>query len=251
MLRIRRFEEACAELCESRRFGGALDPSVGGEACAVGAAQALRTDEAVVAGHRVRAHALLRGMSMGRAVTELVGVVEGRSRGPGGAMRSFDPGLRLCGGTVGGAGPQIAIGIALAGRMRHERRLTACVVDGPAAGGVLNESLALASRWRLPVLFLRESDGDDAGIDGETADGTDVEAVAAGAIATAERVRSTGEPAVLELLTPRAGRRRDPLRVYAQRLRDAGLLDDEGMEEIERAVTDEVARAIAVAGPRP
>jgi pyruvate dehydrogenase E1 component alpha subunit len=288
MLRIRRFEEACAEMYATQRIRGFLHLYIGEEACAVGAMQALRHEDAVVATYREHAHALVRGMSAEAAMAEMFGMVEGCSRGRGGSMHLFDRGLRFFGGNaIVGAGLPTAVGIALADRLRGERRVTACFFgDGAAAEGAFHESLNLAALWKLPVLFVCENNGyamgtatDRAlaeprvaegarryGIHAETVDGMDVEAVEAAAVPAAGRVRAGAGPALLELMTYRfrphsmydpelyrskdeveRWRRRDPLTVHGDRLRAEGILDEGRLADMERTVAEEVARAIELA----
>jgi hypothetical protein len=64
MLRIRRFEERCAELYGAGKIRGFLHLYIGEEAVAVGVMQALSEDDAIVATYREHGHALARGMSM-------------------------------------------------------------------------------------------------------------------------------------------------------------------------------------------
>src|SRR4030066_19970 len=62
MLRIRRFEEKCAELYSGGRIRGFLHLYIGEEAVAVGVLQALAPEDAVVATYREHGHALARGL---------------------------------------------------------------------------------------------------------------------------------------------------------------------------------------------
>ena len=61
MLRIRRLEEKCAELYSAGKIRGFLHLYIGEEAVAVGAMQALTSDDAVVATYREHGQALARG----------------------------------------------------------------------------------------------------------------------------------------------------------------------------------------------
>src|SRR6476619_588673 len=83
MLRIRRFEEKCAELYSAGKIRGFLHLYIGEKAVAVGAMQALRPDDAVVATYREHGHALARGISADRLMAEMYGKQEGCSRGRG------------------------------------------------------------------------------------------------------------------------------------------------------------------------
>ena len=58
MLLIRRFEEKCAELYGATKIRGFLHLYIGEEAVAVGAIQALESQDAIVATYREHGHAL-------------------------------------------------------------------------------------------------------------------------------------------------------------------------------------------------
>ena len=60
MVRIRRFEERCADLYGQQKIRGFLHLYIGEEAVAVGAIHALRPDDAIVATYREHGHALAR-----------------------------------------------------------------------------------------------------------------------------------------------------------------------------------------------
>src|SRR3970040_947715 len=61
MLRIRRFEEKCAELYSAGKIRGFLHLYIGEEAVAVGAMQALRPPDAIVATYREHGNAVVGG----------------------------------------------------------------------------------------------------------------------------------------------------------------------------------------------
>jgi len=159
MLRIRRFEEKCAEEYAASKIRGFLHLYVGEEAIAVGAMQALEPRDWVVATYREHGQALARGIPMQAVMAEMYGKVEGCSHGRGGSMHLFDAARRFCGGNaIVGGGIPLAVGLALADRMQHREAVTACFFgDGAAAEGVFAESLNLAALWQVPVLFLCEN----------------------------------------------------------------------------------------------
>jgi len=159
MLRIRCFEERCAELYTEEKIRGFLHLYIGEEAIAVGVMQCLTPEDAVVATYREHGHALARGMPMTTMMAEMYGKREGCSRGRGGSMHIFDAATRFYGGNaiVGGLLP-LAVGLALADKMQGRQRVTACFFgEGAAAEGEFHESLNLAALWRLPVLFVCEN----------------------------------------------------------------------------------------------
>lgn len=225
MVRVRRLEERCAELYTEEKIRGFLHLYIGEEAVAVGAIQALRPDDAVVATYREHGHALVRGLSARAIMAEMFGKQEGCSRGRGGSMHLFDAATRFYGGNaIVGGGLPLAVGLALADRMQGRRRVTACFFgEGAVAEGEFHESLNLASLWELPVVFCCENNlyamGTALGIsESETdlclkaaafrmpawpVDGMDVLAVERAARAAAAAVREGGGPSFLELRTYR------------------------------------------------
>lgn len=159
MLRIRRFEEKCAELYSAAKIRGFLHLYIGEEAVAVGAIQALKADDAIVATYREHGHALARGIPAASIMAELYGKREGCSRGRGGSMHIFDAATRFYGGNaIVGGGLPLAVGLALADKMTRQSRVTSCFFgEGAVAEGEFHESMNLAALWKLPVAFFCEN----------------------------------------------------------------------------------------------
>ncbi|MHA1113633.1 MAG: thiamine pyrophosphate-dependent enzyme, partial [Alphaproteobacteria bacterium] len=159
MLRIRRFEEKCAELYTMEKIRGFLHLYIGEEAIAVGAIEALTPDDAIVATYREHGHALARGIPMDRIMAEMYGKRTGCSGGRGGSMHIYDAATRFYGGNaIVGGGLPLAVGLALADRMRGKNAVTVCFFgDGAVAEGEFHESANLAALWNLPVLFICEN----------------------------------------------------------------------------------------------
>ncbi|MCO5196801.1 MAG: pyruvate dehydrogenase (acetyl-transferring) E1 component subunit alpha [Anaerolineae bacterium] len=159
MLRIRRFEEKSAELYTQQKIRGFLHLYIGEEAVAVGVMENLDPDDNVLATYREHGQALARGVSMGAVMAEMYGKQEGCARGRGGSMHLFDKETRFFGGNaiVGGHLP-LAVGMALADKMRGDNRVT-CIFfgDGAVAEGEFHEALNLSALWDLPVLFVCEN----------------------------------------------------------------------------------------------
>jgi pyruvate dehydrogenase E1 component alpha subunit len=223
MLRIRRFEERCAELYQMEKIRGFLHLYIGEEAVAVGVMESLRPDDAVVATYREHGHALVRGVDPGSIMAEMFGKVEGCSRGRGGSMHLFDADLRFYGGNaIVGGGLPLAVGLALADHMQgHDRVTVVFFGEGAMAEGEFHESLNLAALWNLPVLFVCENNlyamgtalarsesqtqltlkAAAYGIPAWSVDGMDVEAVEESAGRAIEGVRAGSGPHFLEART--------------------------------------------------
>jgi pyruvate dehydrogenase E1 component alpha subunit len=225
MLRIRRFEEKCAELYSRGKIRGFLHLYIGEEAVAVGAMPAFTPDDAIVATYREHGHSLVRGTPMRPLMAELYGKVTGCARGRGGSMHFFDASRRFYGGlAIVGGGLPVAVGLALADRLQNQPRVTACFFgDGAVAEGEFHESLNLAALWKLPVLFLCENNlyamgtalvrhqsqtdiarkADAYAISAEAVDGMDVLAVESATRRVVDLVRQGGGPYLIEYRTYR------------------------------------------------
>lgn len=159
MVRIRRFEEACAQLYGEGKIRGFLHLYIGEEAVAVGAIHALAAEDAVVATYREHGHALARGISANAIMAEMYGKHTGCSSGRGGSMHLFDAATRFYGGNaIVGGGLPLATGLALADKLQQKQIVTSCFFgEGAIAEGAFHESLNLAALWRLPVAFFCEN----------------------------------------------------------------------------------------------
>ncbi|HWD45310.1 MAG TPA: pyruvate dehydrogenase (acetyl-transferring) E1 component subunit alpha, partial [Actinomycetota bacterium] len=276
------------ELYSAASIRGFLHLYIGEEAVAVGAMQALEPGDNVVATYREHGHALARGVSARAIMAEMFGKQQGCSRGRGGSMHLFDAATRFYGGNaIVGGGLPIAVGLALADKLRGRRQLTACFFgEGAVAEGEFHESMNLAALWRLPVLFCCENNLYAMGTalarsEAETdlalkassyelpawsVDGMDVLAVQEAASRAAAIVRSGGGPCFLELRTYRfrahsmydpelyrdkneveAWKQRDPIPAYTTRLRQQGLVDDAGLASLEAEVAAEIDDAVRYA----
>ena len=292
MLRIRRFEERCVQLYSETRIRGFLHLYIGEEAVAVGTMAALEPDDSVVSTYREHGHALARGVPMRSVMAEMFGKVTGCSRGRGGSMHLFDAERRFYGGNaIVAGGLPLAVGFALADRMRGEDRVTVCFFgDGAIAEGEFHESMNLAALWHLPVLFLCENNryamgtaieranantdvalrAASYGMPAWSVDGMDVTRMVEGASRAVATVRAARFPCFLEARTYRfrahsmydpelyrekseveAWKKQDPLPQLEAVLRADDLLDDESLTALEQAVADEIDDAVRFADESP
>jgi len=288
MLRVRRMEERCAELYGKQKIRGFLHLYIGEEAVAAGVMSALLPEDNIIATYREHGHALLRGLSMRSIMAEMYGKQEGCSRGRGGSMHLFDRATRLYGGNaIVGGGLPIAVGLALADRMRGRRAASACFFgDGAVAEGAFHESMNLAALWKLPVLFCCENNLYAMGTGIERyesqtdlcvkassysmpalrVDGMDVVAVHEATQSAAAMVRDGGGPVFVEYRTYRfrahsmfdaetyrsraeveQWKTRGPIHTYTARLKAQGLLTEEVFLALDAAAQAEVEDAVAFA----
>ncbi len=225
MIRIRRFEDKCAELYTKQKIRGFLHLYDGEEAIATGIIPLLTDEDRVVATYREHGHALARGIPMGSVLAEMYGKAEGCAGGRGGSMHLFSRDHRFYGGNaIVGGGLPMAVGLGLADRLNNNDTVTTCFCgEGAVAEGEFHESLNLAVLWKLPILFVCENNGYAMGtalslsesqtdisakaacygIESETVDGMDVVAVEAAARRALKSIADTGKPYFLECRTYR------------------------------------------------
>jgi pyruvate dehydrogenase E1 component alpha subunit len=288
MLRIRRMEERSARLYGEQKIRGFLHLYIGEEAVAAGAVRALEPEDNVVATYREHGHALLRGMPMDAIMAEMYGKAEGCSRGRGGSMHLFDAKRRFYGGNaIVAGGLPLAVGLALADRMRARPAITACFFgEGAVAEGAFHESLNLAALWKLPVLFCCENNLYAMGTalarsESQTdlaakarsynvatmrVDGQDAVAVHEATKSAARHVREAAGPCFVEYQTYRfrahsmfdpelyrdkaeveAWKTRGPLHTFTARLKAEGKLTEEEFLALDREAMAEVEHAVAFA----
>jgi pyruvate dehydrogenase E1 component alpha subunit len=192
---------------------------------AAGAVPPLRPDDSIVATYHEHGQALARGVSARSIMAEMLGKVEGCSRGRGGSMHIFDAATRFYGGNaIVGGGIPLAVGIGLADKKRGYDSVTACFFgDGAVAEGEFHESMNLAELWKLPVLFCCENNRYGMGtaieraesetdvtvkarsyrVPAEAVDGMDVLAVEDATRRALARIRAGEGPILLEYRTYR------------------------------------------------
>lgn len=288
MLLIRAYEERLVEL--QRNGAPGTCTSVGQEACAVGVIDALQARDRILTNHRSAAHLLARGADPGRLMAEVLGRVDGYCGGRSGSLHisAKELGVVLTSTIVGGE-LSMAPGIALAQKMGQGEAGAITAVffgDGAACEGIFHEALNLAVHWRLPLLFVcennqwqafvhrRETMTDEAisawarghGLETQRVDGNDVEAVQTAAAQAVTKIRATGEPQFLELVTYRLRghfepddqayvdpaelrhwQARDPILLLREWLLGRGLIDEAGLGAMEGRVRARIEDATAFA----
>jgi len=159
MIRIRFCEESLVEPIIKGEIRCPTHLYTGQEAIATGVCAALKKRDLVFGTHRSHGHYLAKGGDMRELIAEIYGKKTGCSRGRGGSMhliskdKGFLGSVPLVGGTIA-----LAVGAALASKMKKERRV--CVSffgDGATGEGILYESLNFAALKKLPLLFVCEN----------------------------------------------------------------------------------------------
>ena len=215
MVLTRTFDAKAIALQRTGRLG-TYASSLGQEAVAVGAAAAMRPSDVLLPSFREHGAQLWRGVSL----KELFLYWGGDERGNdfAGPRQDFPNCIPV------GSHPPHAVGVALAFRLRKEKRVAVCIFgDGATSKGDVAEALNMAGVWAVPAVFVVNNNGwaisvpvrkqtaaqtlaqkaIAAGIPGEQVDGNDVIAVRAAVARAIERADRGAGPALIEATTYR------------------------------------------------
>jgi pyruvate dehydrogenase E1 component alpha subunit len=217
MVLARRFDAKAVALQRTGRLG-TFASALGQEAVPVGVASAMQAEDVLLPSFREHGAQLWRGVSP----VELFLFWGGDERGSDFAQARED--FPVC-VPVGTHAPH-AVGVALAFKLRREKRVAVCVFgDGATSKGDVAEALNAAGVWHLPVVFVISNNrwaisvpvaqqtaaetlaqkAIAAGIEGEQVDGNDVIAVRDTVARAIANARAGGGPHLIEALTYRLG----------------------------------------------
>ena len=291
MSEIRLLDERINDFLKQGLMRGFSHQCIGQEAVAVGACAALRADDYITSNHRGHGHALAKNGDLKGVIAELFGRDTGYCRGRGGSMHIADLSLGNLGANgIVGAGVPIAMGAALACRLRGEDRVALSFFgDGAINQGAVHEGFNLAAAWQLPVVLVCENNGyaismpfakatrvssvaeraAGYGIDAVTIDGNDVELVYSTVSEAVEKARRGGGPTLVECLTyrwrghstndPASYRRPEevaqwqeqcPIKRLRLKLRDTGV-PEEDIRDLDVRVQENFAAALQFALDSP
>ena len=284
MLLIRQFESAMHRLFLRGEVHGTTHPYAGQEAVAVGACSAMAQRDYATSTHRGHGHCLALGADLKLMMAELCGKATGYCKGRGGSMHIADVSKRNLGATgiVGGNIP-VGTGAALACKMQGKGSVVLCFFgDGASNEGTFHESLNMAGKWRLPVVYVCENNlygmsvafsracaVDDVcgrargyNMPGTKVDGQKVLEVRAAVLEMVERARRGEGPALVECMTyryrghsrsdPRIYRTkeeeaywhgRDPIKLFKADLLAEGVLTEKAFEALQGEVDQSLAAA--------
>ena len=191
---------------------------------------------------------------------------------------------------VGGQIP-LSTGTAFATKYLSTDQVTLCFFGEAAVNqGAFHESLNMAQLWKLPCIYICENNQYGMGtslaramslsdiaqkacayeLASEFVDGMDVLAVREATLRAVERARKDYLPTLLEVRTYRfmghsmsdpgnyrtraeieKYQERDPIKLFSTTLREEKIVDDKGLEEIDKKVREEVDDALRFAEESP
>jgi acetoin:2,6-dichlorophenolindophenol oxidoreductase subunit alpha len=159
MCLIRAFEELVERSYMEGKIHGTMHLSIGQEACAVGAVNALNPDDYILSTHRGHGHCIAKGANLNLMMAEFYGKSNGYCRGRGGSMHIADisSGNLGANGVVGGGIP-MAVGVGIGLKMKNEGKiLLSFFGDGAASTGAFHESMELSVVFQVPVVYVCEN----------------------------------------------------------------------------------------------
>jgi TPP-dependent pyruvate/acetoin dehydrogenase alpha subunit len=260
-------------------------PSRGQEAIAAAMGVSLRPDDQLVTTYRGLHDLIGKGVPLEEIYGEMMGRTVGASRGKGGTMHIAKPdkGVMLSTGIVG-AGPPVAVGLAMAGKRKGLERVTVVSFgDGATNTGSFHEAANMAALWDLPVVFVCQNNlyaemtptsdtmkiehvADRAagyGMPGVHVDGNDPLAVKSALDDALARARSGGGPTFIECVTFRfrghyfgdrmpyipkdqlaEAMAADPVPRFRGQLADAGICSAEELDRIDAEALAAVEAAL-------
>src|SRR5579872_2657452 len=281
---IREAEQRAYDLFLQNLVKGTSHLSLGQEAVAAGFGSAMRPGDLSFCTYRGHAHTLARGVAVTKVLGELMQRDIGLMRGKGGSMHltSVEHGVMGSYAIIGAHLP-IACGAAWRAQYKGQKDVSVCFFgDGTTNIGAFHEALNFAVVWKLPVIFVCESNlymeytpiadvtavkspaGDRAaayGLPRIVIDGNDADVVYRTARAAYDKARSGEGPSLIECLTYRHSghsradpakyrpegelerwKQRDPIKIYKERLLQFGIAED-AMLRIDAEVKREVDEA--------
>lgn len=287
LLRPRMIEEKMLILLRQNKISKWFS-GIGQEAISVGLAMALHADEYILPMHRNLGVFTSRNLPFDRLFAQWQGTTRGYTKG---RDRSFHFGTHEhhIVGMISHLGPQngVADGIALASKLRNEKKITAVFNgDGGTSQGDFHEAVNVAAVWDLPVLFIIENNGYGLstpsseqfrcesfadkgigyGIDAVSIDGNNILEVYDTIHGLAEDLRENPRPVLVECRTFRMRgheeasgtkyvpkelmeewAKKDPLKNFEQYLLKEGIVDVAYADDLQKTIKKEIEAGLEIA----
>ena len=293
MKTIRLFEERLHDEIALGEIAGFTHLYAGQEACAVGVCEHLGPKDYIISTHRGHGHCIAKGCDVIDMMKEIYGSSAGLCKGKGGSMHIADVGVGMLGANgIVGAGAPIAVGAGITAKSNGTVSI-AFSGDGACNQGTTFEAMNMAVVLKLPVIFVFENNhysehtGEAYAVGAESmtaraaafgmkavkANGIDFFAVYEAMRELIDHCRAGNGPASIELdcerfyghfegdpqryrgkgELDRIREERDCLKTFRARVKEARLLTDGDLDEVDRETAALIARAVdeARSGPRP
>ena len=292
LLVTRGMEERGHILFKQGKIPGSFYTGRGNEGAAVGVATAMDANDVGAPLHRDMGVHIVRGVEPWRIIANYLGRVDGPAKGKDGNNHLADDRVGLISMVSHlPAMLPVAVGAALAFRIREERRVAvAWFGEGSSARGDAHEAMNFAGVRALPVVFVCDNNqwaystptrleyacehvadrAEAYGFGGVVVDGTDVLAVYLEAKRAIEKAREGGGPTLLECVTLRMEghavhddssyvprelfdewEKKDPIERFRTWLREHAELSGDEDDEIRSDVKRELEEAVEQAEASP
>jgi 2-oxoisovalerate dehydrogenase E1 component len=155
-LTIRLVEQRLLKLFSEGKLFGTVHTCIGQEFVGVSVSRCLNETDTVFSNHRGHGHFLSYRRNILGMLGEVMGKSVGVCGGRGGSQHLQQDGF-YSNGIQGGIAP-VTVGMGLASKLKKTGGVSAVYIgDGTLGQGALYESLNIASKWDLPVVFVNEN----------------------------------------------------------------------------------------------
>ncbi len=155
---IREVEQRLLKLFAEGKLFGTVHTCIGQEFIGVAVARALVAGDILFSNHRCHGHFLARTGNVDGLIAEVMGKASGVCGGRGGSQHLCD--VRngfFSNGVQGGIAP-VGAGLAMSLQLRGLENIAVVFLgDGTLGEGAVYETLNVASKWDLPILFVLEN----------------------------------------------------------------------------------------------
>jgi 2-oxoisovalerate dehydrogenase E1 component len=155
-LTIRLVEQRLLKLFSEGKLFGTVHTCIGQEFVGVSVSRCLTDPDTIFSNHRGHGHFLSYRRNILGLVGEIMGKSVGVCAGRGGSQHTQQDGF-YSNGIQGGIAP-VTVGMGFAAKLKKTGGISVVYIgDGTLGQGALYESLNIASKWELPVLFVNEN----------------------------------------------------------------------------------------------